>query len=363
MKRILFLVNHDIVIYNFRKELVERLLADGNEVIISSPYGERIELLKRIGCQYIPIELDRHNLNLYAEIRLLIRYVNLLKSVKPDIVLSYTIKPNLYGSIVARICKIPIIINVTGLGSAFANVSITRMLLTSAYRFAFCNVQTVFVQNKDILEFFVNNKIGYNKLKLLPGSGVNLRHFYLIDYPKDEIIKFIFISRIMKSKGIDLYLETAKYIKNKYPNTQFLVCGFCEEQYIEILREYENCGIIKYLGFINDIRKILLYTHCTIHPTFYPEGVSNVLLESAASGRPVITTDRSGCCEVVDDGVNGYLVPEHDLKALILAVEKFLELSNEDRCEMGKAGRRKVEREFDRNIVVEEYVRQIAMLD
>ena len=359
MKRILFLVNHDIVIYNFRRELVEKLLSLGNEVIISSPYGERIELLKEIGCRYIPVKMNRHGINPCREIKLLIYYIKLIKFIRPDIIFSYTIKPNLYGAIAARYCQVPIVANITGLGSMAAHGLMSRKVLTIAYRHVFKNVKTIFVQNQEILKFFQQYEIATDKLCLLPGSGVNLEQFRMLDYPIDNTINFVFISRIMKAKGIDFYLEMADYITKKYSNARFFICGFCEEKYEDILNKYQANGIIKYLGMISDIRKVLSFTHCTIHPTFYPEGISNVLLESAASGRPIITTDRSGCREVVENAVNGYLVSERNLKELICAVEKFLALTHEERKKMGIAGRKKVEREFSRNIVIEEYLRQI----
>jgi len=164
----------------------------------------------------------------------------------------------------------------------------------------------------------------------------------------------------MKEKGIDYYLEMAKYIKDKYPQTHFHICGFCEEEYQDVLSEYEDKGIITYHGLIMDVRDVLSYTHCTIHPTYYPEGLSNVLLESSASGRPIITTDRSGCREVVDDGVNGYMIKQKDTQSLIDIVEKFISLTNDERKEMGLAGRKKVEKEFDRQIVVDAYLSEVS---
>ena len=160
----------------------------------------------------------------------------------------------------------------------------------------------------------------------------------------------------MKEKGIDQYLDTAEYITSKYPNTKFHICGFCEKEYEGRLQEMVDKGVVTYHGLIMDVREVLAYTHCTIHPSFYPEGLSNVLLESSASGRPIITIDRSGCREVIDDGVNGYMIPQQNTQALIAAVEKFLELSNEERKAMGLAGRAKVEAEFDRRIVVDSYM-------
>lgn len=359
MKKVLFLVNHDVVIYNFRRELVERLLSEGYEVIISSPYGERIELLKELGCQYVEVKLDRHGKNPIAELKLLLYYKNLIADVKPDMIFSYTIKPNLYGAIAARMNKVPIVTNITGLGTAVEGKGLLQSAMVGFYKAAFGHVQTVFVQNTENRQYFLDNHIVPEKLKLLPGSGVNLQRFQILEYPKDETVEFVFISRIMKEKGIEQYLETAKYIREKYPYTRFHICGFCEETYEQRLNDLEQQGIIIYHGLIMDIREVLQNTHCTIHPTYYPEGLSNVLLESAASGRPIITTDRSGCREVIDDGVNGYKIPQKDSAALIRAVEKFLGLSNVQKKEMGLAGRKKVEAEFDRQIVVEAYMKEL----
>lgn len=363
MKTVLFLVNHDVVIYNFRRELVERLLEERYEVIISSPYGERIELLKNMGCKYREIKFDRHGINPIAEFKLIKYYKELIKEIKPDMVFSYTIKPNIYGAVACAKYNVPCVANITGLGSAVENSGILQKITIMMYRKAFKKVQTIFVQNEENKQFFINNKISAHKLRLLPGSGVNLKYFDVLDYPKDDTIEFVFISRIMKEKGIDQYLQMATYISNKYKNTRFYICGFCEEEYEEILNEYEKRGIIKYHGLIMDIREVLANTHCTIHPTYYPEGMSNVLLESCACGRPIITTDRSGCKEIVEDGINGYMVKQRDTQDLINAVEKFLSLTNDERKKMGQMGREKVVNEFDRNIIIEEYMKELKKND
>lgn len=359
MRRVLFLVNHDVVIYNFRRELVEHLLEEGYEVVISSPYGERIDLLVGMGCKYIEVKMDRHGMNPLKEIKLLFYYKKLITTVKPDMVFSYTIKPNLYGAMAAAACKVPIVANITGLGTAVEDAGLMTKAMVALYKIAFRKVQTVFVQNEENRQFFIDHRIAVDKLKLLPGSGVNIEEFHVLDYPKDKTIEFVFISRIMKEKGIDQYLEMAKHIRRKYPQTRFHICGFCEEEYEETLKQYEADGIITYHGMVMNVSDVLAYTHCTIHPTYYPEGLSNVLLESAASGRPIITTDRSGCREVIDDGVNGYMIPEKNTEALIEAVEKFIHLTNEKRKQMGLAGRAKVEKEFDRQIVVEKYMEEL----
>lgn len=359
MERILFLVNHDVVIYNFRRELVERLIQEGYEVVISSPYGDRIELLKEMGCKYVEVNMNRHGTNPLDEVKLLAYYKNLISTVKPKMVFSYTIKPNLYGAMAAASCKVPIVANITGLGTAVENNGVMEKAMIALYKFAFRKVQTVYTQNEENRRFFIDNNIAVDRLKLLPGSGVNLEQFHVLDYPDDETIEFAFISRIMKEKGIGQYLEMAEYIKEKYPQTRFHICGFCEEEYEGKLRELEDRGIVTYHGLVMDVREVLAYTHCTIHPTYYPEGLSNVLLESAASGRPIITTDRSGCREVIDDGVNGFVVEQKNTQSLIAAVEMFIALSNEERKQMGLAGRAKVEKEFDRQIVVEAYMSEL----
>ncbi len=358
-KKVLILVNHDVVIYNFRKELVERLLADGHQVIISSPYGERIDDLVDMGCKYIEASIERHGTNPLNELKLLNYYKKIIKEIKPDVVLTYTIKPNIYGGLAAKKYNVPYVANITGLGTAVEKQGLMQKISIILYKMSLSNIQRVFFQNTENMQFFIDNNIVVNKHKLVPGSGVNLQHFDVLDYPSNESVEFVFISRIMKEKGIDQYIETAKYITDKYPNTKFHVCGFCEERYEEELKELQNKGILTYHGMVRDVREILKKTHCTIHPTYYPEGLSNVLLESAACGRPIITTDRSGCREVVDNGVNGYMVKQRDSKDLIEKVEEFIQLDYEEKKRMGLAGRVKVGKEFDRQIVVEAYMKEI----
>ena len=358
-KKVLFLVNHDVVIYNFRLELVERLLDDGYEVHISSPYGERIDDLKALGAIFHEIGMERHGMNPINEVKLLLTYKKLISDVKPDVVLGYTIKPNIYGAMAAGAKNIPFVANITGLGTAVENPGASQKLMIALYKVAFRKVQKVFFQNTENQQFFIDHNIAVDKHGLLPGSGVNLTRFALKDYPGGDVIKFAFISRIMKEKGIDQYLEAAKAIKEKYPNTEFHICGFCEAKYEGKLNEYNDNGAVIYHGMIRDVAGFMGKMNCIIHPTYYPEGLSNVLLEASATGRPIITTDRSGCREVVDDGVNGYMIPQKNSEKLIEAIEKFLQLSMDEKKKMGLAARAKVEREFDRQIVVKAYMKEI----
>lgn len=359
--KILFLVNHDVVIYNFRLELVERLIEEGHQVIISSPYGERISDLVKLGCKYYPIEISRHGVNPFTDLRLYNTYLNLVRTVSPNIVFSYTIKPNIYGASACAALGVPYVVNITGLGSATEKRGIMQTLILLMYRFSLRKVKRVFCQNTEILAFFLKHSIAVDRLSLLPGSGVNLSHFSILPYPSDTFTAFAFISRIMKDKGIDYYLRAAERIRERYPNTLFHVCGFCEERYEEKLKEYEKRGIIKYHGMVRDVREVLAQVHCTVHPTYYPEGISNVLLESAACGRPVITTDRSGCREVVEDGVTGFLVPVKDEERLYCAMERFVLSDPVIKRQMGLNGRLKVEQEFDRNIIVSAYLAELPL--
>lgn len=367
--RVLILANNDIGLYKFRKELIEELIHPGSyidgrkgkpcKVYISLPYGDYIPELKRMGCRFINTPVDRRGVNPVTDLKLLMKYRTILKKVKPDVVLGYTIKPNIYGGMACAEKNIPYICNITGLGSAVENKGILQFIILNLYRFSLRKVQTVFFQNKENERFFTQNKLCIGRHKMLPGSGVNLEYYKPIEYPKDDTIEFVFVARIMKEKGINQYLEAAKYIRKKYPNTRFHICGFCEQEYEKIIQEMERKGIIIYHGLVDDMRKIYAQVHCVIHPTYYPEGISNVLLEACASGRPIITTNRSGCREVVDNGISGFVVMEKDSKDLVEKIEKFMGLSQEKKRQMGLAGRRKVENEFDRQIVVEKYMAEI----
>ena len=359
MKKILILANNDIGLYNFRKELLERLLKENYKVYISLPMGDRVKEMEEMGCHYIETEINRHGMNPFQDLKLLLYYKKIMKECKPDYILGYTIKPNIYGAIAARSKKVPFIANITGLGSAVENESIVQKILIMLYKFAFRDVKKVFFQNTANMQFFESKKIAIGKYGLLPGSGVNLEKYEIQPYPECPKYHFLFISRIMKEKGIDQYLEAAQKIREKYQNTEFHICGFCEEEYEEKLQKLQKEGAITYHGLINNVSEFLKEIHCVVHPTYYPEGLSNVLLEACASGRPIITTNRPGCREVVEDGRNGFVVEERNADDLFHKIEQFILLSDEDKKNMGVFGRKKVENEFNREIVIEAYMKEI----
>jgi len=357
MKRILILANNDVGLYKFRKELIQELVKK-HKVYISLPYGDFVPNLKDMGCEFIDTPISRRGTNPIEDLKLLRNYKNILKDVKPDVVLTYTIKPNIYGGLACRTSGVPYIANITGLGSAVENGGLLQKITLSLYKVALKKAQCVFFQNKDNKEF-LNKKITISNSRLIPGSGVNLKDYALLDYPTDEVVNFLFIARIMKEKGIDQYLEAAEYIKQKHPKTTFHVLGFCEQAYENKLKDMEDKGFIEYHGMQSDVSEFHKISHCTIHPTYYPEGMSNVLLESAACGRPVITTNRSGCREIVDDEINGYIVEQQNSQDLIRKIEQFLNTDYESKKKMGLKGRIKMEEEFDRQIIINAYLREI----
>lgn len=209
------------------------------------------------------------------------------------------------------------------------------------------------------MEFFKKKNIRKTVHRLIPGSGANIQKFQYLDYPSEMTIKFLFISRLMKVKGIEEYFSAAKYFRRIRRDVEFHILGACEENYMSQLTELESEGIVIYHGLQKDVRPYIAESSCLIHPTLYPEGMSNVILEAASSGRPVITTRRYGCMEAVDDGLTGFLFEERDTQGLINTIDKFLSMSTEERAQMGRRGRQKMEREFDRQIVVDAYLEEI----
>ncbi len=344
-------------LFSFRRELLE-LLTKENEVIILSWDTGRLPELLDMGCQFVSVEMDRHGKNFLKELELVRTYKRHLKEIQPDIVLTYTIKPNIYAGMACAALKIPYVENITGLGTAVENGGILQKVTLFLYRRGLRNAQKVFFQNAENMKFMVDRGIVSGDYELIPGSGVNLERYTVLPYPEGQEIHFVFMSRIIKEKGIDQYLAAARYIGKKYPNTRFHICGKCSEAYEKVMEEAEKDGIL-YHGKIEDVIGMHRISSCTIHPTYYPEGLSNVLLESAACARPIITTDRAGCREVIDEGVNGFVVKQKDSEDLIEKVEKFLALSNEERKQMGLRGREKVEKEFDRNVVIRKYMAEL----
>lgn len=358
--KVLVLSNFGMGLFKFRKELLEELIKQGHEVFVSLPNDDYVKLLENLGCEYLESNVDRRGTNPLADMKLLFSYINIINKIKPDIVLTYTIKPNVYGGIACRITKIPYLPNITGLGTAVENEGIMQKITLNLYKIALKSAKCVFFQNEPNRKFFINRGIINGESKVIPGSGVNLDQHCYEEYPKDkDNIRFLFVGRIMKAKGIDELLEAARQTKVSYKNVEFHLVGFCEEGYSEELKELNELGIIHYHGQQDDVHKFIKDSHATILPSYH-EGTSNILLESASTGRPIIASNVTGCIETFDDGVSGIGFEVKSVNALIIAIQQFLDLSYENKKQMGIVGRKKMELEYDRKIVINAYLEKIS---
>lgn len=354
-KKILLLANEYTTILNFRMELIRTLVSDGHTVFVAIPSNKNNTDIEAAGCEIIEFDVSRKGTNPFKELGVIKNVEKILDYCHPDIVFTFTIKPNIYGGIACAKKKIPYVANITGLGTSIEKGGMMQKISLFLYRQGLKKAKMVFFQNTENRDFMLKHKIVSGPYELLPGSGVNLEKFHVLPYPKTEEINFMYLARVMKEKGIEQYVQAATYITKKYPNTKFHVCGMCEQGYEEKINEWVSDKKIIYHGQVKNIPEMHAISQCTIHPSYYPEGLSNVLLESAACGRPIITTDRSGCREVIDDGVNGFVVKQQDSKDLIEKIELFMQLLWEEKRDMGLAGREKVEKQFDRTIVINKY--------
>ncbi len=359
-KRVLIAINFDEGLYNFRKELVESLVERGHEVHLAMPYGEYTDRLVKMGCIFHDVPLNRRGTNPLQEIRLLGAYRKILKEVRPDSVLTYTIKPNVYCGGMCGLMGISYMPTITGLGTAVEGRGLLQSFTQLLYKLAMKKSHLIFFQNEDNKILFEKLGIG-KKHKLISGSGVNLSRYALLPFNQKERPGFVYISRVMKEKGIDCLMDAAEHFADR---ADFTVLGFLEEDY-ENRDRFEDLvkrGIIKYPGSVEDVRPYLAESRALVHPSFYPEGMSNVCMEAASSGRAIITTDHNGCRQTVKNGETGLLVRPNDSADLIEKLEQFLSMSMEEQKQMGLAGRRFMEEVFDRRLVIGAYVKEIEAL-
>ena len=359
-KTLLVLTNSVGGLYNFRQEVLQALVNEGFRVVISAPYNKKIKVFFAMGCEYVQTEFKIKGTNPIRDLQLANTYRKLIRQYQPVAVLSYTIKPNLYGGLACRWCHVAQLANITGLGTAVENPGWMQHLTVGLYRACMRGTRLFFFQNKSNFEFFRRHHLIHHQSELIPGSGVNLRYHTFQPYPVDTPVSFVFLSRILPQKGIDNFLEAAAILKQRYPSVEFHVVGSGSAHYKQRLAELSQQGIVVYHGQQLDVRPFYRMAHCTVLPSYYPEGMSNVLLESCAAGRPIITTSRPGCGEAVDDGVNGFIVRQQDTDDLVDKMERFIQLPPEEKKQMGINARKKMEREFDRIIVVDAYLRAVS---
>lgn len=358
-KKLLILANHFATIYKFRKELVSKLVEEGYEVAISLPSSQDVYKIKDLGVKVIDTKVDRKSINPVKDLKLLNDYRKIIKEEKPDIVLSYTIKCNIYGGMTCRFYEIPFMANVTGLGSAYYKGGFIKNIVSNLYKIGLKTAKGVFFENTANAQVLINDKtINNNQAIVLKGAGVNLQKFQYCEMPSDQIVKFLFIGRIMAEKGVNELFEAIKRIKKDYSNVEFSFIGWFEEDYKNLIKELQSQGLIKYYGYQEDVTPFIKDSHCIVLPSYH-EGMANVLLEGAAMGRALITSDINGCREAVVEGISGWTCKVRDIEDLYEKIKMFVDTDFEEKVKMGQAGRRHMEDIFDKDKVVNKTVEEI----
>lgn len=357
--QILILANHSGGLYDFRKDLIAELKKQAS-VTVAVPHNDRWEELQLLADRVIELPVDRRGMNPVRDAKLFRRYRKMLRAVKPDLVLTYTVKPNVYGGLACRMAHVPYVVNITGLGSALENGGLLRKFVLALYRPALAGAKTVFFENAGNRDDLVaTGVVPQGRDVVLHGAGVNLDDFPCAAYPQDAPLRFLFVGRVMHEKGVDELFYAARQMKQEYGDgVEFHFVGSFEESYKPLMDELEQSGIVKYHGYQSDMKAFYAMSGCVVLPSYH-EGMSNVLLEAASSGRPLITSAIPGCMEAVEDGVSGYLCESRNAEALLLSLRRFAQLTPEERRDMGLAGRRRMEALFDKKAVVERTVEYI----
>ncbi len=350
--KVLILSNLISYTYNFRKELIDALVERGDEVTVVADNDDDSKA-KDLGCRIIEVPFDGKGTDIKKEVKLLSSYMKILKKEKPDAVLSFTIKMNLYGGIACRMRKVSYYPMITGLGELEKKGKLQKILLMM-HKFAMPKAKCIFFQNESNRQFFRDCKIKIKKSVVVPGSGINLNKFSPCDYPEEDPLSFAFIGRVTKAKGIEQYLDAAESLKGR--GFMFYVAGKCDPEYEKRIEKLDAENVIKYMGNLSDTRPLMKKIHCVVVPTYHPEGMNNVLLECGASARPAICTKRVGCTEIVDENITGLFCEAQNSEDLKKTIEKFAGLPYEKKKAMGLAARNKTEKNFDRNIVVKAYL-------
>lgn len=362
MPRVLVFANDNSTIYNFRRELLRRLVGDGYQVTVALPAHERNQAFRELGCEVVETPLSRFGTNPVRESVSLVRFIQIIRRLAPDVVLTYTAKPNIYGGLAAQFCGVPYLNTVTGLGAAFQSESVVRRVSAFMQRVAYRKSSRVFFQNNaNRAEFERLGIVGHNTA-VLPGSGVNLDLHALEPYPVDTgTTRFITVSRIRHDKGFDELFAVIRRVCAQRDDVEFHVVGWYEDDtYRDAVTEMENQFPLVIHGGVPQerVHELIAQSHCLLHPSHH-EGMANVILEASATGVPSIASDIPGCREAIDDGVTGLLFPAKGVDALETRIDRFLSIPWEDRRSMGLAARQKMATEFDREKVVDRYLEQI----
>lgn len=363
--RVVISLNATWNLVNFRAGLIRALVLEGYEVIAVAPRDEYVDRLLALGVRYVSITMDSKGRNPISDFFLWVRYLTILYREKPDVYLGYTIKPNIYGSLAAHALSIPVVNNIAGLGVVFGGRGVFVRFVKRLYQLALSRSSCVFFQNEDDRKLFSREGLVQPELTdRVPGSGVDLSKFKPEPVPDAPPFRFLLVARMLWDKGVREFVEAARIVRGKFPDVEFCLLGFLDVKNPGAISRAQMAswvdeGVVRYLGVSDDVRVELRSANCVVLPSYYREGVPRTLLEAAALGRPIITTDAVGCREVVDDGVNGYLCRPKDGAHLAEVMMQLMRLGQEQIAEMGMRSREKVEREFDEKYVIHKYIRTL----
>jgi glycosyltransferase involved in cell wall biosynthesis len=361
--------NTTFMIGNFRKGLIKHFIKSGHRVTVMAPVDDYVPIVRELGCNFVSITIDRNGTSVLKDLTLLRAMSDELKKLRPDIVLSFTIKNNIYGGLACRFLKIPFVPNVTGLGPAFNSTGPLNIMVRFLLRHALKKAHKIFFQNADDKALFVSTKlVPPDRVELLPGSGVNLKDFDQSALPKDTgSVRFLLVTRMLWDKGVGIFEQAAAEVRTEFPNAVFQLLGpidgasktgISKAQ----ISEWEAQGHVQYIGVTSDVSPFLAQSHCVVLPSFYREGTPKSLLEAGATGRPIITTDMPGCRDLVPDGKNGFIVEPRSVQSLISAFRSFLHLSEDERQTFGSESRKLIEEKYDEKYVITAYQNVLSEL-
>ena len=364
--KFLIICNYSSGLYNFRGMLLEELIARDNCVSAIIPLtNDSFEIaaeakLENLGIDLIAIPMERRGINPFHDLKLLLNYKTAIEKCKPDLVITYTIKPNAYGGLICRYLNVPYVANITGLGTAFHNDGLLRKFVSCLYKVALKKARVVFFENEENRSILINDGIITEKQShLLNGAGVDLNRYNVLLYPMNKKeIRFLFIGRVMREKGIDELFKAMCMLRELGIPCSLDVLGEYEEDYEELIKKYEAEGWLHYHGYQTDIRPFIAKCHCFVLPSWH-EGMANTNLECAASARPIITSAIHGCMEAVIDGKSGYLCEKQNAENLFQVMKKFTELTLEQMQMMGVKAREHMENYFDKRKIVAETIKKL----
>lgn len=360
--KVVLVANTAWSMFNFRHGLLTRLINDGYQITIVAPHDDFSNKLLEMGCAVVDLPIEAKGINPLQDIKLIHTLYQLYEQIAPDFIIHYTIKPNIYGTLAAKLAGIPSLAITTGLGYTFVNDNVVAKVARGLYRLAFRFPKEVWFLNEEDRQVFLQCQlVSQDKAILLHSEGVNLIHFSPQSKPEaDGKVRFLLIARMLWDKGVGEYVAAARIIHERYPQVVFQLlgaCGVANPSVIERaqIAQWEAEGIIEYLGTTNDVRPFIARADCVVLPSFYREGIPRTLMEAAAMAKPLITTDNVGCRDVVLPGQTGWLCPVKDAQALADCCEQLI-LLNPDQCRaMGEAGREFMRQKFDEELVIKQY--------